>query len=178
MKRLIRAIDGLSGFIGGLAGVLLCIGLALTAAEILLRSAADRTLFITDEYLGYLMCGLTFCGLGYTLREKGHIRMTLIHGLVKGRARSWLDAVCLAVGLCFSAGVTVFTGQFFWDSMTTGSQSMQVSATYLAIPQAFMPLGALVLTLQFCSELLKSLLLIKGDADGLVLVEEVKDLGR
>ena len=178
MKRCIRAIDALSGFIGGLAGVLLCAGLVLTAAEILLRSTADRTLFITDEYLGYLMCGLTFCGLGYTLREKGHIRMTLIHGLVKGSGRLWLDVVCLAVGLCFSAGITLFTGLFFWDSVATGSQSMQVSATYLAIPQAFMPLGALVLTLQFCSELLKGLLLIKGDTEGLVLLEEAGDLGR
>ena len=51
MKRCIRAIDALSGFIGGLAGVLLCVGLVLTAAEILLRSTADRTLFITDEYI-------------------------------------------------------------------------------------------------------------------------------
>lgn len=178
MKRLIRALDALSGLVGGLAGVLLCSGLALTAIEILLRSAAHRTLFITDEYLGYLMCGLTFCGLGYTLREKGHIRMTLIHRLVQGRARVWLDTACLVVGICFAAGLTLFTGQFFWDSVRTGTQSMQVSATYLAIPQAFMPFGALVLTLQFVSELLKTLLVLKGDTDGLVLLAEAEDLGR
>lgn len=178
MKRIVRLIDTISAAAGGVAGVLLCLGLGLTAGEILLRSVFSRTLFITEEYSGYLMCGLTFCGLAYTLKERGHIRMTLVHGLVKGRSRVGLDACCLAVGLLFSAGVTLVTGQLFWDSAVTGSQSMQVSSTYLAIPQAFMPLGALVLTLQFLGELLKSVLILRGDAEGLDIRVEAGDLGR
>ncbi|MBU1565722.1 MAG: TRAP transporter small permease [Proteobacteria bacterium] len=178
MKRLIRIIDGISAVVGGLAGVMLCIGLVLTCGEILLRTAFDRTLFITDEYSGYLMCGLTFCALGYTLKEKGHIRMTIIHGIVKDRKRDYLDTICYAVGCIFSAFITFHTGQLFLDSVATGSQSMQISATYLAIPQFFMPFGALIITLQFFSEFLKSILVLKGDTSGLVLREEIQDLGR
>lgn len=178
MKLLIRMIDGLSAITGGLAGVMLCVGLLLTCGEIFLRTALDRTLFITDEYSGYLMCGLTFCALGYTLKEKGHIRMTLIHGIVKDRNRLYLDTICYAIGCIFSACITFFTGQFFWDSVVTGSQSMQISSTYLAIPQFFMPFGALILTLQFFSEFLKSVLIVRGDTSGLTLHAEIQDLGR
>ena len=178
MKQLIKIIDGLSTLAGGLAGAMLCLGLLLTCGEILLRTAFDRTLYITDEYSGYLMCGLTFCALGYTLKEKGHIRMTIIHGLVKDRKRDYLDALCFALGCLFSAFITFYTWELFRDSIATSSQSMQLSSTYLAIPQFFMPFGACIMTLQFFSEFLKSILILQGNTAGLVLHEEIQDLGR
>ena len=178
MKHLIKVIDGVSTVVGGAAGVMLCLGLLLTCGEILLRTAFDRTLYITDEYSGYLMCGLTFCALGYTLKEKGHIRMTLIHGMVKERKRAVLDTLCFFLGFLFSIFITFHTWGLFYDSVATRSQSMQISSTYLAIPQFFMPFGAFIMTLQFLSEFLKSILLLKGDTAGLVLREEIKDLGR
>lgn len=178
MKPLIRWIDALSGLAGALSGIMLCIGLTLIFMEIILRSTFSSTLFITEEYSGYLMCGLTFCALAYTLREKGHIRMTFLYKLVTGKARAYLDLACLVVGFLFCSVFTLFTFQFFWDSIATGSQSMQISETYLAIPQFFMPFGAAILTLQFLSEMLKAVMVIKGDTAGLALREEAEDLGR
>lgn len=178
MKRFVRTIDGIAAVSGGLAGVMLCIGLAMAFIEIILRSAFSSTLYITEEYSGYLMCGLTFCALGYTLREKGHIRMTFLHRIVIGKNRAYLDLFCYAIGGIFCAAITVFTGEFFWDSVVTRSQSMQLSETYLAIPQFFMPFGALIMTLQFLSEFLKTILVLKGDTGGLAICEEVEDLGR
>jgi TRAP-type C4-dicarboxylate transport system permease small subunit len=178
MKRFVRTIDGIAAVSGGLAGVMLCIGLAMAFIEIILRSAFSSTLYITEEYSGYLMCGLTFCGLGYTLREKGHIRMTFLHRIVIGKSRWYLDMVCYAAGCIFCAAITGFSGEFFWDSVVTRSQSMQLSETYLAIPQFFMPFGALIMTLQFLSEFLKTFLELKGDTGGLAIREEAEDLGR
>ena len=178
MKRAVIWIDALSGLLGGLAGLMLCGGLALIVAEIVLRSAFDHTLFITEEYAGYLMCGLTFCALGYTLRERGHIRMTFLLKAVRGRGRVYLDLACFVVGLVFCAGLTFFTAQFFWDSVVSGSQSMQISETYLAIPQFFMPLGAAIMTLQFAGEILRSIAILRGDTEGLRLHEEAEGLGR
>ena len=178
MKRLIRIIDVISGACGGFAGLLLCLGVVLTGLEIVLRSGLDSTLFITDEYSGYLMCGMTFCGLAYTLREKGHIRMTFIHKIVTGRRRECLDLFCYGAGTVFSAVLTYYTWALFWDSVMTGSQSMQVSETYLSIPQFFMPFGAFVLTLQFLAEFLKTIMVVQGDTAGLTIHEEIADLGR
>jgi TRAP-type C4-dicarboxylate transport system permease small subunit len=178
MKRLIKTMYAISAMAGALAAALLVIALILNSVEILIRSTIDRTLFITDEFSGYLMCGLTFLALAYTLREKGHIRMTIMHSLVKNRARLHLDTVCYVIGTLFSAFVTWHTASLFWDSVVTGSQSVQLSATYLAVPQFFMPFGALLLTQQFVSELLKNLLILRGDSDGLEIKTESAELGR
>ncbi len=178
MKALVRGIDRISGLGGALASVMLCAGLALIAAEIVARSGFDSTLFITEEYAGYLMCGLTFCALGQTLRDKGHIRMTFLLKVVKGRPRIYLELVCFAIGLAFCLGLTWFTWLFFWDSVVSRSQSMQISETYLAIPQFFMPLGALIMSLQFCAEIFRSIALLKEDPQQLALREESGALGR
>ena len=60
----------MSGFSGWMAGIMMIIALVLTVAEIIIRTGFSKTLYITDEYSGYLMAMLTFCGLAYTLRER------------------------------------------------------------------------------------------------------------
>ncbi len=178
MKRLINLIDNLSGIGGWLAGILMAVALAISVAEIVVRSGFDATLYVTDEYTGYLMAMLTFMGLAYTLRERGHIRMMFLPHIIKGRAHVIFNMVCYLVGFLFCAGLTWFTGEFFWDSVVSESQSMQVSETYLAIPQFFLPVGSLLLTLQFAAEFLKGLAVLRGDTQGLRILEEADDLGR
>jgi len=75
-------------------------------------------------------------------------------------------------------GLTLFTWEFFWDSVVSESQSMQISETYLAIPQVFLPVGSLLLTLQFAAEFLKGLAMLRQDTEGLRILEESDDLGR
>lgn len=178
MKRMINIFDRINGWGGIISGVMICLGLVLVIAEIVLRSAFDSTVYVAEEYAGYLMCGLTFFALAYTLREKGHIRMTFLQKVVRGRNRSILDLACYLVGFLFSIGLAWYTFWFFWDSVISRSQSMQISETYLAIPQLAMPLGALLLALQFVSEFCKEILVLKGDTSGLALVDEAQDLGR
>jgi TRAP-type C4-dicarboxylate transport system permease small subunit len=151
VKKLINAIDRLSLFGGWLAGSMVVIALILVMGEIIWRSGFSRTLYITDEYSGYLMAMLTFCGLAYTLREKGHIRMMMFLNFIKGKWHIILNMLCFAVGFVFCAALTWFTFEFFWDSYVNESRSMHVSETYLAIPQFFMPLGAALMSLQFLS---------------------------
>lgn len=178
MKKLINLIDNLSGIGGWVAGVFMAVALAISVAEIVYRSFLDKTLYITDEYTGYLMAMLTFMGLAYTLRERGHIRMMFLPHVIKGRAHVVYNMVCFVVGFLFCAGLTWFTWEFFWDSVVSESQSMQISETYLAIPQVFLPVGSLLLTLQFASEFLKGLAVLRRDTEGLRILEEADDLGR
>jgi TRAP-type C4-dicarboxylate transport system permease small subunit len=110
------------------------------------------------------------------LRERGHIRMTFLHKVVVGRPRvTWIWL--LLVGFCFCLVLTYFTGLFFWDSVVTGSRSMQISRTYLAIPQAFLPLGALLISAVFGRDF-KSILVCAETRTASVLMEEAGDQGR
>lgn len=158
MEKFIRLCDRLSQACGIIAGIMMLVGIALVLMEIVIRTLFSMTLYITEEYTGYLMVAITFLGLSYTLKEKGHIRMGFLHTVLKGKARIALDIYAFATGLVFCAIITTTTTGFFWDSVVSQSRSMQISETYLAIPQLFMTLGALVLALQFAAELGRSIL--------------------
>lgn len=178
MKTFINAIDRISGFGGWTAGIMMVIALAIGVAEIVTRYVFGKTLYIADEYSGYLMAMLTFFGLAYTLRERGHIRMMFLVHTLKGRPRVMFNMACMFVGFVFCIGLVRFTGEFFWDSVVNQTQSMQITETYLAIPQAFLPVGSFFLLLQFLSEFLKGAAMLKQDATGLRILEETDDLGR
>jgi TRAP-type C4-dicarboxylate transport system permease small subunit len=178
MKKIINLIDKLSGFSGWTAGIMTAAAMLLVVAEIVYRSGFKKTLYITDEFSGYLMTMVTFCGLAYTLRERGHIRMMMLFHFLKGRRRIVFNMVCFVVGFLFCAALTWFTFEFFWDSVANDSRSMHVSETRLAIPQFFMPFGALLMTLQFLAEFLKAAAMLRGDTEGLRILEETDELGR
>jgi len=178
MNKIINIIDSLSGIGGWLAGCLMAISLLLALAEIATRTFFGGTLYIADEYAGYLMAAVTLSGLAYTLRERGHIRMMFLVHALKGNTHTIYNMICLAVGFLFCIGLICFTAEFFWDSVVNKSQSMQLSETYLAIPQAFLPLGSFLLALQFLAEFLKGLALLRQNTEGLNIHEEVDELGR
>lgn len=178
MKKLVNVIDRVSGFGGWAAGVMMAAALLIVVAEIVTRSVFGKTLYISDEYSGYLMAMLTFFSLAYTLRERGHIRMMFLPHMLKGRRKVIYDMACMVVGFLFCLGLTWFTAIFFWDSVVNETQSMQITETYLAIPQAFMPVGSFFLALQFVAEFFKGLAILKQDTAGLRILEEADDLGR
>ncbi|OPY82449.1 MAG: Tripartite ATP-independent periplasmic transporter [Smithella sp. PtaU1.Bin162] len=178
MKKIINTIDAISGIGGWTSGILMTGALVLALAEIAIRTFFSGTLYIADEYSGYLMALVTLIGLAYTLRERGHIRMMFLVHILKGRTKTIYNMICLAIGFLFCIAFTWFTGEFFWDSVVNETQSMQLSETYLALPQAFLPLGGILLTLQFLSELLKGVAVLRNDTEGLHIYEEVDELGR
>jgi TRAP-type C4-dicarboxylate transport system permease small subunit len=178
MKTFINAIDRISGFGGWTAGVMMVVALFIGVAEIVVRSVFGKTLYISDEYSGYLMAMLTFFGLAYTLRERGHIRMMFLPHFLKGPKKVRYNMVCMLVGFVFCLGLLGFTGEFFWDSVVNRTQSMQITETYLAIPQAFLPIGSFFLLLQFLSEFLKGVAILRQDTAGLRIQEETDELGR
>jgi TRAP-type C4-dicarboxylate transport system permease small subunit len=178
LKKIINILDGLSGAGGWLAGIMMVAALLLVMAEIVVRSVFSSTIYIADEYSGYLMAMLTFMGLAYTLRERGHIRMMFLPHILKGRVHILFNMGCFVVGFLFCAALTSYTWEFFWDSVVNKSQSMQISETYLAIPQAFLPLGSLLMTLQFLAEFLKGIAILRQETEGIRVLEEADDLGR
>jgi hypothetical protein len=55
---------------------------------------------------------------------------------------------------------------------------MQITETYMAIPQIFLPVGSFLFMLQFLSEFLKGVAILRHDTEGLAILEETDELGR
>lgn len=179
MRRFIRIIDALSQFFGILAGIFVMAGVVLVMAEIVVRNLFNGTLYITQEYTAYFMVAITFFGLAYTLKDSGHIRLEFLYRVVKtGKSRAILEIYALLVGLILFIIITYATTNYFLDAVTTGKRSMQISKTMLAIPQFAMPLGSLLISLQFVAEIFKCILQIKTKDYGEQQEEEIDILGR
>lgn len=162
MESFVRLCDRLATACGVASGFLMVVSTLLVLSEVVVRTAFSKTLYITEEYSGYLMAALTCLALAYTLKEKSHIRMTFLHTIAKGRAKIGVDVFAYLVGFVFCALLTYTTGEFFWDAVVTSSRSMQISQTYLAIPQFFVPFGTFVMTLQFAAEAVRSIMLLRS----------------
>ena len=177
MERFVRFCDRLSVACGVASGFLMVVSTLLVLVEIAVRSIFSKTLYITEEYSGYLIAAMTFLALAYTLKDKSHIRMTFLHTIAKGSAKLWVDIFAYCIGFSFCVLLTYTAADLFWDSVVTQSRSMQISQTYLAIPQFFMPFGALVMALQFAAEAIRSILLLRSGRVGDVETESTL-LGR
>jgi|SRR5699024_1520337 len=167
MAAIVRIIDKISNAFGLIAGITMILGVVLVLTEVVVRSIFDSTIYITQEYTAYFMVAITFFGLAYTLKEKGHIRLTFLHKIVKpGKGRTILDIYAFICGFVIFAIITYATFDFFLSTYAAGTRSMQITKTYLAIPQFAMPLGSFIITLQFIAEILKSIIKLQtGDYD-------------
>jgi len=177
MKKYIKLVDKISTFAGIFTGVVICIACGLIITEIILRTAFASTLYITEEYVGYLHSVLAFTGLSICLIHKSHIRMDFIDKAVRGKGKLIVDIVTYSVGAAFTLYLIYVTYNEFMDSVIYNTRSMQVSQTPLAIPQFFMPVGSVLLFLQFVAEILRSYLAFKGDTE-IEIKPEATDLGR
>src|SRR5699024_5368410 len=106
-EKLVRIIDRISSFFGGIAGMFILLGVGMIITEVIVRSVFNSTIYITAEYTAYFMVAITFLGLAIGLRDKSHIRVTLIHGVIKeGRPRFILDLFSFIVGFIVFIFVT------------------------------------------------------------------------
>lgn len=177
MKKIVRLIDRISTIFGVISGIFILLGMTIVLTEVVARFF-NSTIYVSGEYTAYFMVAITFLGLAYTLKDRGHIRMVFLHKVIKSdRVRAIVEIYSCIVGLIVFTIITKVTFDFFLDSVATGTRSMQVSRTYLAIPQFAMPLGSLLITLQFIAEILRSIIQLKtGEVEKPTLEDEA--LGR
>ncbi len=152
MNNIFRYTKKLTNMCFWIGAIMLCLSVIMIIAEIVLRRFFSSSLYITDEYTGYLLCAVATMGMAFTLREKGHIRMTIFYTFLSPKRKECFDKIVCLVGFLFFVYLTFATGNLFLRSLLGGVRAMSVSQTYIAIPQFFMPLGFLALAMQFLED--------------------------
>ncbi len=105
----------------------------------------------TDAYAGYSMAAAGFLALAHTLKHNEHIRVTLLLGRLKGKAKHALEMWALTAAVLLAALFAFYSVRLAWQSMlndiSTGND-----ATRLWIPQVTMAVGTVVLLIAFIDE--------------------------
>jgi TRAP-type C4-dicarboxylate transport system permease small subunit len=156
MHRIIRITEKLSDWMAGISAVMLALMTILILVEILLWNTMSKTTLIADEYSAYGLAAIIFMGAGYCLKEKGHIRITLILSFLPRRMAAMITFVATAI-------TTAFMGYLWWyllkmvqSTIRYNSTSGTLTQTPLWIPQTLMLIGAACFLIQLAGITLKT----------------------
>ena len=160
MNRIVRFTEKLSDWMAGISAIMLALMTVLILTEILLWNTMNKTTLIADEYSAYGLAAVIFMGAGYCLKEKGHIRITLILSFLPPRLAATVTFVATAV-------TTVFMGYLWWylfkmvqSTIRYNSTSGTLTQPPLWIPQILMLIGAACFLVQLAGTTVKTFMAI------------------
>jgi TRAP-type C4-dicarboxylate transport system permease small subunit len=111
----------------------------------------------TDAYAGYLMAGAGFLALAHTLKRGEHIRVTLLLGALRGKAKRGMEIWALAAATALAGVSAFYSCRLAWQSHVFNDISTGNDATRLWIPQISMAVGTVILCIAFLDELVLEL---------------------
>ena len=129
----------------------------LTMVEVVSRYALHNPLILSDEFGGYALVAISFLGLAYCAREKGHIRITFIVERMSPLTAGRIRVVTLALALILVAVAAWVSWQFLGDSFTRNMRSNSLLSVPLKWPQMVMPVGFTLFALVLLAQLAKAI---------------------
>ncbi|TET90768.1 MAG: TRAP transporter small permease [Desulfobacteraceae bacterium] len=156
-QRVVRFIDTVSVILGGhLMGWLLMVLMFMILVEVLTRYILQSPLSIAEEYGGYILVAITFLGLGYTWKERGHVRVEWVINVLSPKARSWLRLITLIMATAFALIMIKASYDLVSYSYLFGTRSGSWLRTPLIWPQTVLIIGAVLLFIQLIAELIRA----------------------
>lgn len=156
MGILLRSIDKLNQVLMFLSALILGGTVILILAEIFLWNVFEATTLVADEYSAYGLAIIVFWGAGITLKQDGHIRITLITSLLPQFYAKVLDFLATAVTTAFATYLVYYLYRMVSATFRYNSTSGTLSNTPLWIPQALLLLGCIAFALQLLARTIRS----------------------
>ncbi len=149
MGKVLDRVYFAAAVVAGTAIVMICL---LISAQIILNGLGrafpgtfPTTIPSYADFSGYLLAAATFLALAHTLRAGGHVRVTLLTGIMPRRLGALADAAVLVLGLAVTGMATWFMGQLTAASLRYGDTSSGIVPIPLALPQSVATLGLALL---------------------------------
>jgi TRAP-type C4-dicarboxylate transport system permease small subunit len=139
-----------------ISAVLLGLMSVLILVEIFLWNIFEATTLIADEYSAYGLAAIIFLGAGYCLKEKGHIRITLVLSLLPEKASRVIAFISTVITMSFMGYVLWYLFKMVKATLHYGSTSGTLTNTPLWIPQTVMLIGAACFFIQLLGTAIKT----------------------
>ena len=123
----------------------------------------------TEDFAGFFLAAATFLALAYTFRMGGHIRVTILVHLLKGKLQRFALALALFVFIIMIAYGVYYTGAFTYESWSFHELSQGYIPVPLWIPQLGMVIGLSIFLIALIDDLI---LVLRGDTPSFVGLEE------
>ncbi len=154
---ILKLIDGICDAAAAVAGVLLIALFVLGMAELVSRDFFGVSLTFSIEYSGYFLATTLFLASGWTMRQGGHIRVTLVGSKLSPNAQRVLDIACTVMGLIACGFFAWSLLNFALGTLARGTLTYFPSATPIGYPQLLIAVGPCILELALVARLIRLL---------------------
>ena len=113
------------------------------------RYTIARPIPMVDEFGAYMLVAITFVGAGYVLRERGHVSVDIVIRLLPRRVTAWLMVATDIISILGTIMLTVLTAQVVINAFRVGNRVVGAIDIPLGPVQLLMPIGLLLLLIQF-----------------------------
>lgn len=158
MRRFIHIVEAASDFGAALSALFMVLIVLLIGSEIVLRSLFNLSTLISDEYSAYFFVAMVLLGLAFTLKEEGHIRITLITSMVGKKAELVLEVIATLTAIALIFFAIYYSSIMVYDSWYLDIQADSISETPIYLTQMVIPVGLVMLEFQLVARLLKRFL--------------------
>ncbi|GJL82342.1 MAG: membrane protein [marine bacterium B5-7] len=162
MRALLDRLYAVSGGIAASCIVAICVvvmaqvmlNLADRIAAAFFGGAIGLTIPSYSDFTGFFLAAASFLALAYTFRAGGHIRVTLVIGLLPEGVQRWVEIGCVAIAAAVGVFATWYAVALTHESFVYNDLSSGMVAVPIWIPQAAMTGGLIVLSIALIDDLI------------------------
>ncbi len=155
MQLYIRIVSTLSRIAGVFSAFLLLAAVLVVTHMVFVRYVLNGSTIWQTEFVTYSLVAATFLGSGYVLLLKGHVNVDILVKAARPRLRLCLQVLAVLLCLLFCLLLGWAGWRFFHAAWAGGWKTDTVWAIPLWIPLLPLPLGMLLLFLQYLAELMR-----------------------
>ena len=134
----------------------------LTLLEVIMRYVFHHPLMVADEFGAYMVVFVGYVALAQTWREKGHVRITALVGILPPKVASWVRLVALLIAFVTVIMICKGSYSFLVDSFELHQRSASWLNTPLQGPHMTILIGFSLLALLLIGEIAKGIVKIRS----------------
>jgi C4-dicarboxylate transporter, DctQ subunit len=144
-----RVFDGVSEAMVGLAGVILVFICGAVCYTIGMRFFFSRTTIWLIQTTEYALLWIVFLATTWLLKEGGHITTDIIYGALGPKTKRVLDLILFALSAVACAVCFYFAATYTYQCVSKGVTDVRAVTVPKASIFVIIPIGFLMLTVQF-----------------------------
>jgi len=150
-----RIIDGFGGF----CAILLCLMLLNVFYDVIARYLFDNVSIGMQELEWHLFAAMFMFGIGYTLKEDGHVRVDVFYDQMPGKLKAWINIIgSLFLALPITLLILYYGINYSYEAYQMGEGSADPGGLpHRWIIRSVIPLSSAFVTLCILQVLLKQI---------------------
>ncbi|WP_163337330.1 TRAP transporter small permease [Desulfopila sp. IMCC35008] len=163
VRKILDRLYLVSGWVGAGFIALICLLVVMQVtlnlvdrlSTVLTGSAIGLTIPSYADFTGFFLASASFLALAYTLREGGHIRVTLVIGNLPEGIRRLFEVWCVGLATFIAGYFVWYTARLVHESYVYNDLSAGMIAVPIWIPQSGMLIGLIVLLISLLDEFVR-----------------------